>query len=71
VFEFGAPERRWNGRYSLDNDSLHINWRKPADKPAFKGRLYLNRDTGEITLKGTLGADSIAVDLARTNTPSP
>jgi hypothetical protein len=65
VFEFGAPERRWNGTYSLDNNSLDINWRKPADKPAFKGRLSLNSGTGEITLKGTLGADSIAVDLAR------
>jgi hypothetical protein len=65
VFEFGTPERRWNGTYSLDNNALDIDWRKPADKPAFKGRLSPTIGSGGLLLKGTLGADSIAVDLAR------
>jgi hypothetical protein len=71
VFEFGTPERRWNGTYSLDNDSLDINWRMPADKPAFKGRLSPTAGGGGLMFKGTLGADSIAVDLTPATTPRP
>ncbi|HEV2482064.1 MAG TPA: hypothetical protein VGS79_20505 [Puia sp.] len=65
VFEFNTPQRRWNGTYSKENEQLKINWRSPADKPAFSGTLTSPNGAGERTLNGTLGIDSMTVVLQK------
>jgi hypothetical protein len=65
VFEFNAPQRRWNGSYSKEHDQLKINWRSPADRPAFNGVLTPGNDPGRLVLRGVLGKDSMDVALRR------
>jgi len=65
VFEFNTPQRRWNGTYSKENDQLKINWRSPADKPAFSGILTSMNGSGRLMLRGMLGNDSMNVILEK------
>lgn len=65
VFEFNAPERRWNGTYTLDSDHLEIRWRSPVDKPIFKGVISPADGSGRLVLTGMLGADSVRLVTQR------
>jgi len=65
VFEFNTPQRRWNGTYSKENDQLKINWRSPADKPAFSGIMTSVDGAGRLLLRGILGNDSMNVVLQK------
>lgn len=65
VFEFNTPQKRWNGTYSKENDSLRINWRSPTDKPAFSGILTSTNGAGRLLLRGILGNDSMNVVLQK------
>lgn len=65
VFEFNTPQKRWNGTYSKENDQLKIDWRSPADKPAFNGMLTPADGAGRLQLRGILGKDSMNVMLQK------
>jgi len=65
VFEFNTPQRRWNGTYSKENDQLKINWRSPADKPAFSGIMTSVDGADRLLLRGILGNDSMNVVLQK------
>jgi len=67
VFEFNSPKRRWNGTFTLDADNLKIDWRAPADKPAFKG--VVSPGAGMVVMRGMLGADSTEVTLQKVDKP--
>lgn len=59
VFEFGTPLRRWDGHFTIQDDSLYIHWRSPEGKPDFKGVLSPVDSKGQLTLSGTLGMDTL------------
>ncbi|MBO9619960.1 MAG: hypothetical protein J7539_13100 [Niabella sp.] len=63
VFEFNTPQRRWNGHYEKKKDHLKIDWGSPADKPSFSGVLSSIDGSGNMTLAGMLGSDSIKITL--------
>lgn len=65
VFEFNSPQRRWNGTYSKESEQLRINWRSPAEKPAFSGALTAADGSGRLLLRGVLGSDSMNVVLQK------
>jgi hypothetical protein len=65
VFEFNAPQRRWNGTYTIENDHLEISWRLPADRPVFKGIMSPASGSGRLILTGVLGKDSINAVLQK------
>lgn len=65
VFEFNAPQRRWNGPYALENDHLSISWRSPGDKPDFNGVMSPLTDSGRLMLSGKLGNDSLSMIMQK------
>jgi hypothetical protein len=65
VFEFNTPQRRWDGTYKMDKDSLGISWRYPGGKPDFKGLLSQNPDAGVVVVTGLLGLDSTEITLQK------
>jgi hypothetical protein len=65
IFEFNALQRRWNGIYSLENDLLKITWHSPPGKSDFSGTIA-HADSGRLTLRGTLGGDTIRMLLQKT-----
>jgi hypothetical protein len=67
VFEFGSPQRRWNGNFTLDSNKLEIDWRSPVDKPSFKGIMSEGADVGTILLTGVLGIDSTELTMHKVN----
>lgn len=67
VFEFNSLQRRWNGTFNLDSNNLKIDWRSPADKPTFKGKMLQDTDAGTVLLTGVLGNDSTEITLQKVN----
>jgi hypothetical protein len=65
VFEFNTPQNRWNGTYTLTGGHLEISWRRPADKPVFKGTISPADGSGRVTLTGVLGTDSLNLILQK------
>jgi len=69
VFEFNSQQRRWYGTYTKQGDSLQIKWRTPAEKNAFTGALLPVNNNGNIILTGTMGNDSMKIDLQKIKLP--
>ena len=67
VFEFNSPQRRWNGNYSIEKDSLKIDWRLPEKMPSFNGTV-IPGGSGKLTIQGTIGRDTLRVSLQKTGT---
>lgn len=67
VFEFNAVARRWYGNYNKKNNDLEIKWHAPKEMPLFKGVISPVNATGNLTLTGMLGNDSIKVTLQKIN----
>ncbi|MBN9384935.1 MAG: hypothetical protein J0H74_29540 [Chitinophagaceae bacterium] len=65
VFEFNSPQKRWNGTFSIEKNDLQIRWRSPADRPGFKGVMSPSGGSGELTLRGTLGNDTMDIIMQK------
>lgn len=67
VFEFNGVARRWYGNYKKKNNDLEINWNAPEEMPLFKGIISPVNATGNLTLTGMLGNDSMKIALQKIN----
>jgi hypothetical protein len=70
VFEFNAPERRWNGTYTIKENVLDITWRKPGNAPAFRGNISASAGGPRLVMSGMLGSDSMEIVLTRSTAVS-
>jgi len=67
VFQFNTPAKRWDGAFSKDNNHLQIKWFLPTNEPDFNGTMSATNGSGNLTLTGMLGKDSIDVILQKVN----
>ncbi|MDB5279541.1 MAG: hypothetical protein JWR61_4496 [Ferruginibacter sp.] len=65
VFQFNTPAKRWNGSFTKTSNHINIKWYAPSGKPVFNGTLSTLNNSGNMTLTGMLGKDSMDVILQK------